>query len=156
MCSVRHSCVCAVASASKLHSAEQPAKLGHIGLTDRPKKLSNPPKKVPWNLKRFYLTLRPRLPGTTPNSWIFPKSIGEGASSLLGGQPGSPENVSCSRATPRLHRCKSGVALEQETFSGLPGHPPKRLLRSFSCRFRGNPGIRGLCQAIGVANLTPF
>ena len=23
---------------------------------------------------------------------------------------------------------KSGVALEQETFSGLPGHPPKRLL----------------------------
>ena len=27
-----------------------------------------------------------------------------------------------------LHRCKSGVALEQETFSRLPGHPPKRLL----------------------------
>ena len=59
-----------------------------------------------------------------PNSWIRPKSIGEGARSLFGGWPGSPENVSCSRATP----CKSGVALEQETFSGLPGHPPKRLL----------------------------
>ena len=63
-----------------------------------------------------------------PNSRIAPKSIGEGASSLLGGWPGSPENVSCSRATPDLHRCNLGVALEQETFSGLPGHPPKRLL----------------------------
>ena len=71
--------------------------------------------------------LRPWLPGITPESWIAPKSIGEGASSLLGGSPGSPENVSCSRATPDLHRCKSGVALEQETFSGLPGDPPKRL-----------------------------
>ena len=40
-------------------------------------------------------------------------------------------NVSCSRATSRLHRCKSGVALEQETFSRLPGHPPKRLLAPF-------------------------
>ena len=63
-----------------------------------------------------------------PNSRIAPNSIGEGASSLFGEWPGSPGNVSCSRATPRLHRCKSGVALEQETFSGLPGHPPKRLL----------------------------
>ena len=63
-----------------------------------------------------------------PNSWSAPKSIGEGASSLFGGRPGSPENVSCSRATPRLHRCKSGVAPEQETFSGLPGQPPKRPL----------------------------
>ena len=32
------------------------------------------------------------------------------------GIPGSPENVSCSRATPDLHRCNLGVALEQETF----------------------------------------
>ena len=40
----------------------------------------------------------------------------------------SPENVSCCRASPRLHQCKSGVALEQETFSGLPGHLPERLL----------------------------
>ena len=63
-----------------------------------------------------------------PNSRIAPKSIGEGASSLFGGWPGSPENVSCSGASPRLHRCKSGVAQEQETFSGLPGHPPNRLL----------------------------
>ena len=53
--------------------------------------------------------------------------MGEGASSLFGGWFGSPENVCCSRATPWLHRCKSG-ALEQETFSGLPGHLPKRLL----------------------------
>ena len=63
-----------------------------------------------------------------PNSRIPPKSIGEGASSPFGVWPGSPENVSCSRATPRLHRCKSGVALEQETFSGLPGHTPERPL----------------------------
>ena len=63
-----------------------------------------------------------------PNSQTAPKSIGEGASGLFEGWPGNPENVSCSRATPRLHRCKSGVALEQETFSGLQGHPPKRLL----------------------------
>ena len=35
-------------------------------------------------------------------------------------------------------------ALEQETFSGLPGHPPKRLLAP--CRFRSNPRIRGLYQ----------
>ena len=63
-----------------------------------------------------------------PNSWIPPESIGQGARSLFGGWPGSPENVSCSRATPRLHLCKFGFALEQETFSGLPGHPPKRLL----------------------------
>ena len=62
-----------------------------------------------------------------PNSRIAPKSIGEGASSLFGEWPGSPENVSCSRATPRLHQSKSG-ALEQKTFSGLPGHSPKRLL----------------------------
>ena len=44
------------------------------------------------------------------------------------GWPGSLENVSCSRATPDLHRCNLEVALEQETFSGLPGHPCKRLL----------------------------
>ena len=77
-----------------------------------------------------------------PNSRIDPKSIGEGASSLLGDDPGS-------RATPRLHPCKSGAALEQETFSSLPGHPTC----SFSYRFRVNPGIRGLYQAISVATL---
>ena len=32
-----------------------------------------------------------------PNSWIPPEPIGEGASSLFGGWPESPENVSCSR-----------------------------------------------------------
>ena len=63
-----------------------------------------------------------------PNFGIAPKSRGEGASSLFGGWPGSPENVSCSRATPDLHRCNLGAALEQETFSGLTGLPPKRLL----------------------------
>ena len=63
-----------------------------------------------------------------PNSWIPPKSVGEGARSLFGGWPGSLENVSCSSATPDLHRCNLGVAPVQETFSRLSGHPPKRLL----------------------------
>ena len=48
----------------------------------------------------------------TPNSRIAPKSIGEGASGLFRGWPGSPEDVSCSGATPDLHRCNLGVALE--------------------------------------------
>ena len=88
-----------------------------------------------------------------PNSWIAPKSIGEGASGLFGGWPESPQNVSFSRATPRLHRCKSGVAHEQETFSGLPGHPQKRPLASSPIDLGGNPAIRRLYQAIGVATL---
>ena len=46
--------------------------------------------------------------------------------SFLGMARESP-NVSCFRATPRLHRCKSEVALQQETFPGLP-HPPTRPL----------------------------
>ena len=37
-----------------------------------------------------------------PNFQSAPKSIGEGASSLFGGRLGSPEHVSCSRATPSL------------------------------------------------------
>ena len=60
-------------------------------------------------------------------------------------------------ATPRLHRCKSEVALEQETFSRLPEHLPKKTTCSFSYRFRGNLGIRGLYQEIRIATLTkPF
>ena len=59
---------------------------------------------------------------------MAPKSIGEVASSLFGGWPGSLENVSCSRATPDLHRCALEVALEQGTFSRPPGLHPKRPL----------------------------
>ena len=41
---------------------------------------------------------------------VFPrKSTREGASSLFGPGPERPKIVSCSRATPRLHRCKSGL-----------------------------------------------
>ena len=87
------------------------------------------------------------------NSWTSPKSIGEGAGGLLGRRPGSLENVSCSRATSRLHRCKSGVALEQETFSRLPGLPPKRLLAPSPIDLGEVQGIRGLYQAIRVAIL---
>ena len=43
------------------------------------------------------------------NSRIAPKSVGEGASSRFGGWPGSPDNVSCSRATPRLHGASLGL-----------------------------------------------
>ena len=60
---------------------------------------------------------------------VFPrKSTREGASSLFGPGPERPKIVSGSRATPRLHRCKSGFALEQEIFWGLSGRGPKRLL----------------------------
>ena len=63
-----------------------------------------------------------------PNSWIAPKSIGEGASSLFGGWPGSLENVSSSSATPDFHRCNLGVAPVQEAFSRLSGSPKKDYL----------------------------
>ena len=58
----------------------------------------------------------------------LPESTGEGASSLFGGRPESPENVFCSGATPDLHRCNLGVAPEQEILSRLFGPPLKRLL----------------------------
>ena len=88
-----------------------------------------------------------------PNSpELAPKSIGEGASSLFGGWPGSPENISCSSATPDLHRCNLGVALEQETFSGLPGHPPKRLLAPSPIDLGEVQAFRGLYQAVRVAS----
>ena len=72
-----------------------------------------------------------------PNSWIAPKSTGEGASSLFGGWPGSLENVSCSSATPDLHWCNPKVAPVQETFSRLSGPPPKRLLAPSPIDLRG-------------------
>ena len=62
----------------------------------------------------------------------------------MGGRPGSPENVSSSRGTPRLHQCKSGVALKQESvrppYTGVPRplwarNPPKSLKKVF-------PGLR--------------
>ena len=77
----------------------------------------------------------------------------------MGGWPGSPENVSCSRETPDLHRCNLGVALEQETFSGLPGHSPKVTTCSFSYRFSGSEkGVfwkRGLLEK-GSFQKSPF
>ena len=50
------------------------------------------------------------------------------------------------------------VALEQETFLGLSGPRPKRLLAPSLIDFRGNPGIRALYQAIGrpFASSRPF
>ena len=85
---------------------------------------------------------------------LKPPSLGEGASGLFGGWPGSPENVSCSRATPDLHQCNLGVALEQETFSGLPGLPPKRLLAPSPIEKRAIRKFGGLCQAISDLELS--
>ena len=108
----------------------------------------------PWLVQQKQLySCNPDCLVQPPNSRIAPKSIGEGASSLFGGWPGSPETVSCSSATPDMHRRNLGVALEQETFSGLPGHPPKRLLAPSPIDFGGNPEIRGLYQAVRVATL---
>ena len=56
-----------------------------------------------------------------------------------------------SRTTSRLHRCKSGVALEQETFSRLPGLPPKGLLAPSPVKLGEVQEFQGLCQAIRVA-----
>ena len=88
-----------------------------------------------------------------PNSWISRKSIRERASSLFGRGSERPKNVSCSRATPDLHRCNLGVALEQETILGLSGPRPKRLLALSLMDFRGNPGIWALYQANGIPSL---
>ena len=47
---------------------------------------------------------------------------------LLGDGPGVP-NMSLAPVQPQTCTgATAGVALEQETFSGLSGHPPKRLL----------------------------
>ena len=46
--------------------------------------------------------------------------------------------------------CNLGVAREQETFSGLLGHPSKKTTCSFSSRFRGNPGSRGCTRQSGL------
>ena len=62
-----------------------------------------------------------RIPG-------FPrKPIREGASSLFRQGAESPQNVSYSWATPRLHM-QVWVALDQETFVCLSSPRPKRLL----------------------------
>ena len=82
------------------------------------------------------------------------KSIREGARSLFGRGPERPQNISCFRATPRLHRCKSGFALEQETFLGLAGPCLKRLLAPSLIDFWESPGIWALYQAIGTQGQT--
>ena len=99
------------------------------------------------------------------NSRNVSKPIGEGASSLCGGRPCSPEDVSwqdsCSRPTPRLHWCKSGVALEQQTFSGLLGLPQERLLAPSPLSIQGqsrnlsvgpgNQGRKATCESAPVS-----
>ena len=54
---------------------------------------------------------------------------------------------------PDLHQCNLGVALEQKTFSGLLGHPPKRLLAPSPIDLGAIREFGGLYQAIGVATL---
>ena len=58
------------------------------------------------------------------NPRIAPGSIGEGASSLFGGWPGSPENVSCSSATPRLQKDSLLLLLSIQGQSGNSGVVP--------------------------------
>ena len=88
------------------------------------------------------LGLGSRLPGTRPEFLeSFRVRAGETQKCLL------------LQSNPDLHRCSLGVALEQETFLGLSGPRPKRLLVPSLINFRGNPGIRALYQAIGIPNL---
>ena len=96
---------------------------------DRPQKVLSHPKigiPIAW--------YKSRIPG-------FPqKSIREGASSLFGRGPESPKNVSCSRATPRLHRCKSGLLYEKvhTMFSRGPAlfsiSTERHLLALYACK----------------------
>ena len=67
-----------------------------------------------------------------------PKSIRKGARSLSG------------EARRDLHRCNLEVTLEQETFLGLSGPCPKRLLAPSLIDFGGNPEIRALYHPIGI------
>ena len=80
----------------------------------------------------------------TPNSRIAPQSIGEGASSLFGGWPG---------CNPRLAPVQPWGCSRARDIFGTPWRSPKKTTCSFSYRFRGNPGIRGLYQAVRVARL---
>ena len=62
---------------------------------------------------------------TKPEFLEFPK-YRYGKEQVVG--PERPKNVSCSGATPDLHLCNLGVAIEQETILGLSDPRPKRLL----------------------------
>ena len=81
------------------------------------------------------------------NSWTSPKSIGEGASGLLGWRPGSLENVSRSR-TVQVWGCSRA----RDIFE-THGPSPQKTTCSFSYRFRGSSGITALYQGLRVANL---
>ena len=93
-------------------------------------------KSIP-SLERVFFLWDPDCLVQGPNSCFPLKSIREGASSLFGPGPERPQNISCSRATPRLHRCNLGVALEQEAILGLSGPGPKRLLAPSLIDFQG-------------------
>ena len=49
-----------------------------------------------------------------------------------------------------VHLCKSGLALEQETFAGLSGHRSKELPAASTIDLRSRPGMWFLYQAIGI------
>ena len=87
------------------------------------------------------------------NWWTSPKSIGEAAGGLLGRRPWSLEIVSCSRATPDLHRCNlEGCSRARDIFE-TPGPSPQKTTGSFSYQFRGSSGISALYQGLRVPNL---
>ena len=81
-----------------------------------------------------------------PTSWIAPKSIGEGVSSLFGGWPGSHENIS---SNPKVAPVQVWGCSRARDIFGTPGPSSKKTTCSFSYRFRGNPGSRGCTRQSG-------
>ena len=53
------------------------------------------------------------------------------------------------QGTPKVAQMQVWVALEQETFLGLSGPGPKRLLAPALVDVGGNPGIRDSCSSSG-------
>ena len=80
-----------------------------------------------------------------PNSFIPPKSIGEGARSQFRGRPRSRESVSCSRATPDLYRRNFGNALEQQTFGKPQVYMQSLFAKSHTINFQ-NEGRHAMEQ----------
>ena len=60
--------------------------------------------------------------------------------------------MSLALGQPKVALVQVWIALEQEPFWGLSSPRPKRLFAPSLVDFRGNPGIRALCQAIGLPN----
>ena len=87
-----------------------------------------------------------RIPG-------FPRKSIRKEQVVFSGEGRRDPKVSLALGQPKVAPVQVWVALEQETFLGLSGPRPKRLLAPFLIDFRGNPGIRALYQASSLWNL---